>query len=136
MEFKYKAIKSKGEIVKGIISADNETKAMAQLKKQNLTPVSLKPVKPLFSRTARIKTSELILFTRLFARLIRSHVPVINSLNIIRSTIKDRKFITIISAVRNDLSAGRSLSQALKKFPGVFSDFYVSAIEAGEDSAK
>lgn len=136
MEFKYTAVGPGGKTARGVITAENEAKAAALLKKQGLTPVALKPAGPLSGNPGRIKASELIMFTRLFSRLIKAHIPVINALNIILSTLKNRKFAAAVSGIINELSAGKSLSQALKKFPGMFSDFYITTVESGENSGR
>jgi len=136
MEFKYKAIDKNGRTVKGIIESENETYAVEVLKKKNLSLLSIKPVRYIFKKSLRIKPSELILFTRIFAQLIKSRISVVNALNIIKSTLKNRKFISIIENIQKDLSAGKSLSFSFRKYPSVFSNFYCAVLESGENSGK
>jgi type II secretory pathway component PulF len=66
--------------------------------------------------------------------MLEAGVPLIRSLNVIKSQIESRKFFKVIDDVQKNVEQGGALSTALAMHPLVFSQFWVSLIEVGEAS--
>ncbi len=132
MYFKYKAINNEGKVVKSFIEADNEKEVLKITKKLNLNIVSVAQVKAI--KKEKVKSRDILIFTRLFSRLVKSHISVIRSLKIIQQNIDNITFKNIINNIIGYIEKGDSLSKALGKYKYVFSSFFCAVIKAGENS--
>ncbi|UCC71238.1 MAG: type II secretion system F family protein [Gemmatimonadota bacterium] len=74
----------------------------------------------------------LVHFARQFATLVDAAVPLVHGLEIAQDLSEDRRLKKALSQVIIDVQAGRSLADAMKEHPGVFSDIFVNMVEAGE----
>lgn len=68
--------------------------------------------------------------------MIMSNVPIVEALSVIIEQTSNISFKVILSEVAYDVDNGSFLSDALKKHPKVFSEFYCNVIKAGETSGK
>jgi type IV pilus assembly protein PilC len=66
--------------------------------------------------------------------MFRAGLPVAQGLGILATQEKDKGFKTAVTEVRKEVEGGSNLSNALKKYPDIFSDLYTSMIQAGEAS--
>lgn len=82
----------------------------------------------------RIKNSDLLQFTNQMSLLLKSGVPLLKSLAILKTYNTNPKFQAVIGKIMLTISRGNQLSVALKEHPKVFPDIYVSMIEIGETS--
>jgi type IV pilus assembly protein PilC len=80
----------------------------------------------------RAKPLALAFFARQFSTLIDAAVPLLHSLEICQDLTEDRRLKKALSQVIIDVQAGRSLADAMREHPGVFSDIFVNMVEAGE----
>ncbi len=80
----------------------------------------------------RVKTADIMVFTRQFATLLASQVPLSDSLLNLYKQTTNPILKEVIYEIGNDVNAGFSLSQALEKHPGVFSEFYVNMVKSAE----
>lgn len=83
-----------------------------------------------------VKVKDLIVFSRQFSIMIMSNVPIVEALSVIVEQTSNPKFKVILSEVAYDVDNGSFLSDAFKKHPKVFSDFYCNVVKAGETSGK
>lgn len=134
MYFKYKAADQQGKIMHNYLEAGTEKEALKILKGLQLNIIELQETKSI--RQEKVRADDLVLFTRLFSRLLQSHIPVLQSLNIIRENMKSGPFRAMISSIMAYIEKGESLSKALSRYPRVFSGFYCGIIRAGENSGK
>jgi len=128
-----------GKTMKGTMDAPNAEAVMAQLRKQNITPVpeSIKQKKGLdFSMTITIGSGvpekDLVIFTRQFATMIDAGLPLVQCLDILGKESPNPVFRKILNSVKESVEGGSTLADALKKHPKVFSDLYVNMVAAGE----
>ena len=84
----------------------------------------------------RIKTDQLVIFSRQLATMVDSGIPIAPSLDVLAEQMDDRNFRTMLKKIRDDIEAGSSLSEAIGKYPRAFSDFFVNMIRAGESSGR
>ena len=85
-----------------------------------------------FSFFNRVKIVYLMTFTRQFATLLQSTVPLNDSLVTLHKQTKNPILKEAIFEISNDVSAGLSLSQALERQSGIFSDFYINMVRSAE----
>jgi type IV pilus assembly protein PilC len=137
--FEYRAKDRNGEILTGSLDASSEDALISKLKDQDLFVLDIKRFRDEkekgLSRNIkffeRIKTRDLVVFTRQFSTLITSGMSLIESLVVLEKQTTGDKFRAIISRVRRDIESGYSLSEAMTKHK-IFSRLYISLIRAGE----
>ncbi|MCA9807790.1 MAG: type II secretion system F family protein, partial [Cyanobacteria bacterium HKST-UBA06] len=152
--FQYIAVKKgKKDKVKGTINAESEGQARQMLRKQELYPTSVKPLKSardkkkkagkksrseedLFARFQKVGLTELMTFTQNMAIMSKAGIPVTEALLYMETYTEKLVFKEMINQIRNDLMSGYSLSQALGRQPNVFNQTYVSIVQAGEASGE
>ena len=127
------------KIVKGEIEALGRDDAIKSITKQQLTPISIKPVTKLsneikFSllKPRNVKQDELSIFTRQLSTMINAGVPLTRSLNSLQEHTENPVFRDTLDSIKGDVESGVSLADALSKHPKVFSDIYVNMVRAGE----
>lgn len=87
-----------------------------------------------FLKREKIKHKELAAYTRQLSVLIVADLPLIQSLNILAEQTKNKYFKSALTRVREDVEAGASLNQAMRKFPKAFDDIYCNLVASGEQS--
>ena len=138
MDFSYVAYTAEKRLVRGRLSALNEQAANELLSYGGYNVVSLKSVVPFFnkekllSRFTRIKSSEIIMFSRQLALLLESGTDIVTALDLLQEQVDNQTFKNMIAEVAAEIRAGSSLSVALSRHPRAFSQMYHRAISAGE----
>lgn len=135
--FSYQATNAAGKTIQGTLSATDKTGAMTLMRDQGLRPISLeiqssvkKGGKGLFK--AKVKITDLVLFTRQLSTMVSAGVPLLRALTTMRDQVENPTLREIISDMIKDVQGGISLADAMAKHPDVFSDIYVNMIRAGE----
>jgi type IV pilus assembly protein PilC len=110
---------------------------MAQLRTQMLVPVSVKAKSKDISEylvflKQKIKTKELVIFTRQFATMIDAGLPLVQCLQILGDQQENPTFKAIIKEVREDVEQGSTFADALSKHPKAFDALYFNLVAAGE----
>ena len=136
--YKYKAIDETGKAVQGVIDADSPKGATEKLKRQGVYLSSLHEAKESKSRSFNpfkgIKIAELAVTTRQFSTLISAGLPLEASLSALSEQTEDAKLGQVLAEVRERVSEGSSLANALSEHKNVFSDLYINIVRAGEAS--
>lgn len=137
--FNYKARNQQGELVVGTLDMDTESSVAASLDKLGYTILEVQTpssIIPSFSRLADrfqgMNKQEVTLFSRQLATLIRSGMPLLPALSTICEQTVNKKFKVILEDIRASVQSGSSLSEALAKYPAVFSELFVSMVRVGE----
>ena len=131
--YSYTAINDAGIKKKGILSADSEREARKLVKDLKLTPLKISESKNL-DKTLRIKNKDIVLMTRQLATLLEASTSIVDSIDITARQTKNKNLIQILYNLKEDLVQGKRLGNSMKKFPGIFSDTYVSMVSAGDSS--
>lgn len=121
--------------VSGETEAENEGELVLTLRKRGIIPRSIK-LKEEGTRLRLIRnvsTKEILFFTRQFATLFSSGVPVIQAFDALIGQVKNKNFKKVLIQVRADIEKGSTLADAMKKHPRVFSSLYVNMVRAGEE---
>ncbi|MDP8260664.1 MAG: type II secretion system F family protein [Candidatus Gygaella obscura] len=135
-QFKYYSKDKKGASVNGILEAENKNVVIEELRRRQLTIITLKEVKKAFSFGGKKKVSsdDLVIFSRQLATMVNSGIPLVQSLDILGEQLDNKQFRSIIMTIRDDIQTGLSLSGAFAKHPSVFSTLYINMVKAGETS--
>jgi len=130
----YKARTVGGQSQSGEINASTEADVVGQLRRRRLVVVSVKekPKELKMSFGRRIKTRDLVLFTRQFATMINAGLPLVQSLDILAAQQPNKRVAEKIQAVLSDVESGSTLADAMGRHKEFFSDIYVNMVAAGE----
>ncbi len=139
--FSYKAKSRDGKTKSGTIVTIDENEAVKSLNRKGLEVYFLKESSgdlefKMASLFNPVRSKDLIIFSRQFSIMIMSNVPIVEALSVIIEQTSNISFKVILSEVAYDVDNGSFLSDALKKHPKVFSEFYCNVIKAGETSGK
>lgn len=80
----------------------------------------------------RVKTADLLVFTRQLSTIVSAGLPLLQGLDILAEQTEDVNFAAVIGNVGQNVESGQSFSEALREFPKAFPDLYVSMVRAGE----
>lgn len=140
---------SRGKETKGVLEADSEQDATAQLKDKGLYPTNIsesgakkkkKKKKSAGSMqitlgTPKIRKKALTTFTRQLAVLLDAGLPLVRSLRTLeKQAKKDIALQSIVGDVANSVEAGATFSESLANHKKSFNDLYVNMVKAGEAS--
>jgi len=140
VEFKYTVKNKDGALLSGVAEANDAAVAIDALQKRGFIILKLEPVNstPLFAKQfkilQRVKSKELVNFTRQLSTLFSAKVPLLKSLMALARQSDNLYFRQIISEVASDIEGGSIFSKALANHPKVFDDFFVNMIRSGEVS--
>ncbi len=131
--YSYTAINQDGTKKKGILSAESEREARKLVKDLKLTPLKVYESKDL-GKTLKIKDKDIVIMTRQLATLLEASTPIVEALNITANQLQNKNLVYILYNLKEDIVQGKRLGSSMKKFPGVFSDTYISMVSAGDSS--
>jgi len=161
-QFRYVAKGSDGKLVDGVITCNDRAAAIRQVEKEKGFPIKIEPIStpaeghstspkakpgrreesapPAERRPApagsvqTLNHAQLHLFTEQLAHLLTSGMTLDEALGVLVKRMKHPKLGGLSRSLHQALVDGRSLSQALREFPRIFSPLYVNMIAAGEVS--
>ena len=140
MKLYYKAVDSKGKSVDGMIDARSVNEVAAYLRSKELTPIKIiKKEKNNFGNLipfigGKIKSKDMVNFTRQLSSMLTSGLTLLRSLEIYKNQVGNHTLIEVIDGIIKDVQEGSSFSQAIAKYPKIFSPIYIALIEASEES--
>lgn len=135
IEFTYQAIDRKGKKLKGEIFALNDTLAKSELRKQGLNPIRVKKKpQPMFGGKTKITPSDIAIFSRQMATMMKSGVPLVQSFEIIGFGHENPAMQKMIMGLKAEVEGGSTFADALKKYPLYFDPLFVNLVNAGEQS--
>ena len=142
--YSYKATDPAGKLITGTLEAAEEKEAVAMLQGMRYIPIRISEAKKnhigldvdlsrsVASFLNRVSTKDVVAFTQDLSTLLEAGVPLDRALSILINVAQNDKFRDIIRDVLKNVQGGSYLSNALAKYPRVFSSFYVSMVKAGE----
>lgn len=142
MRFKYKAQKADGEIYEGEREALDKYSLYRDLRKQEEIVVTVSEVKPAkawniinrLSFFGRVGPHDKIIIARNLGAMLEAGLSLSRALNVMERQSKKPKLKNLMTALRENVEKGKTLSESLENFPGVFSKLFVSMTRAGEES--
>ena len=135
--YAYTARAKNGTKQQGTLTADTRQAASQMLQQKGLIADKLVEKKgrmagPKLNR--KVKTTELLVFTRQLSTIVSAGLPLMQGLDILADQTEDPNFGAIIDAIAQDVESGETFSDALRKYPKAFPDLYVSMVRSGEAS--
>jgi type IV pilus assembly protein PilC len=132
--FQYKARDGRGKEVKGIVIAENENALSLTLERMNLYLISAREVKKEKEslRPVGVKRRDLITFTIHLSTSLEAGIALITAIRDFAESTENLKFKEVLNDIVKQLEAGAFLSDAMSKYPRVFSELYVNILRAGE----
>ena len=137
--YTYKAVKSSGQPISGVLTAENYGVALRQLEEQSLFPVTVTEGVGAsglgIGRRRGVKAAHLTTFYSQLADLLRAGVPMLRSLDVLSRQGSQGGLSIILKELREAVAGGMSLGDAMAKHPHVFSPLQSSMVRAGEQGA-
>ncbi|MFG5859994.1 type II secretion system F family protein [Metapseudomonas sp. CR1201] len=133
--FVWEGTDKKGSKVRGELSGQNPALVKAQLRKQGINPIKVrKKSTSLLSAGKKIKPMDIALFTRQMATMMKAGVPLMQSFDIIGEGFEKPAMRTLVNEVKQEVSAGNSLANSLRKKPEYFDELYCNLVDSGEQA--
>jgi type II secretory pathway component PulF len=159
-QFSYKARKRSGELVEGVLEVPDRAAALAQIQRSGLFPLAVADVKAgavpagkgaakdgvnlmsllpqsmraQMSQKRKPKLQELATFTTQLANLLNSGMPLTVALTSMTHLQTKGIPAEVSRELKQEVTEGRALSDAMTRQPRIFSDLYVNMVRAGESS--
>ncbi len=133
--FIWKGRTEEGVIVSGETEAPNEGDLILTLRKQGIIPSFIKEKEEgkILRLRGGVSQKEILFFTRQFATLFSSGVPIVQAFEALIGQIKNKNFRKVLIQMRNDIEKGSSLAEAMRKHPKIFNSLYINMVRAGEE---
>ncbi|MBP8994771.1 MAG: type II secretion system F family protein, partial [Bacteroidales bacterium] len=141
-KFRYTGRNELGEIQTGVVEAGNRDLAVKILQDNRIYVLSLESLEKegfldqILGSFKKVKTKELMIFTRQLSTLLSAKVQLVDSLKSLYNQINDPLLKDAIFDVFTDVEGGLYFSQALAKHPKIFSDFYINMVRSAELSGR
>ena len=134
--FAYVGRTRSGAVKKGELNAKSKDEAVDQLRKQSVVVTSLeeKAAKGGYSISfgSGLTDKDLVVFTRQFGTMINAGLPLVQCLEILSTQSENKVLRETIGEVKNQVEAGSTFSDALRRHPKVFDELYVNMVHSGE----
>lgn len=131
--YSYTATKS-GKTITGSIEASSKEAAVSTLVNQGVHPLVVREdrTKKKDAKSGKVKSKDLVVFTRQLSTMVSAGVPLTRSLSTLQSQTDNKYFKTVIAGITKDVEGGMALADSFSHYPNVFSDVYVNMVRAGE----
>ena len=133
--YTFKARDKGGNVLNGTIVADNEALVLARLREQGFVPLEVGKQKRGMNidlTAKKVKFKELSVFSRQFATMVNSGLPILRALAILAEQTENPELARVLGVIRTDVEQGASLSGAMAKHPKVFPDLFIAMVKSGE----
>ncbi|MSP26500.1 MAG: type II secretion system F family protein, partial [Myxococcales bacterium] len=130
-EFAWEARATNGDIMKGVMIADNKAAVEKRLRSQQLNPQKVSKRLSLKFGSA-IDAKDLVKFVRQFSTMIGAGLPLVQCLDILQAQEENPIFKATLIDVKQTVEGGATFSDALRRHPKIFDDLFVNLVHAGE----
>lgn len=136
MEFRCRLGTTSGEIIEGVYVAQTEVALRRELEDKGLHVLSLKPrlgwSSLSFGGARKITRHEFLVFNQELATLLKAGMPLVQSLDILRTRLSNALFRSVLDDVHEKVRAGTALSEAFALHGELFPSVYTASLMAGE----
>ncbi len=133
--YNWQGTTAQGVQVSGESRGRSPTLLRAELRKRGIRPIRVERVRTgLWRKLDTLSTRELSQFSRQLASLICSGVALLQAFEVIAQSSSNPALISLLGALKTDISAGSTLADALRRHPRYFDALYCNLIAAGEQS--
>src|SRR2546425_9518086 len=139
--YHWQGVSPKGETLKGEMEATSREAVIIRLRTQRIqpNPARIKEKGKVLDVEIRmpsigsdVKARDIVIFTRQFATMIDAGLPIMQCLHILAAQTDSKAFRKVLGQVKDDVEAGTTLADSVRKHPKIFSDLYTSLVQAGE----
>jgi type IV pilus assembly protein PilC len=133
--FMYSARSATGEMQSGEIELKDRDEVVGFLRRQRMIPLKIEQKQTslqLPSLGSGVSMRDIVTFTRQFATMINSGLPLVQSLDILARQSENKVLRKTIEQVLYDVESGQTLADSLRTHPKVFPELYVNMVAAGE----
>jgi type IV pilus assembly protein PilC len=140
--FTFKAMDLAGTATAGELEADSKSQVSEQLRQRGLIVLDVSeksnPIKieDIMRRWKSVDMRELAVFSRQFATLVASGMPMLRTLHTLEQQTKDEEIKEAVAGMRADVEAGSTLEQAMERYPRVFDRLFRAMVRSGEQSGR
>jgi type IV pilus assembly protein PilC len=134
--FSWAGTDKRGVKMKGDYAAKNASMVKAELRRQGINPLSVKPKsKPLFGSAGKaIKARDIAVFSRQIAVMMAAGVPMVQGIDIMANGSNNVRMTNMLNDVKANIEGGASLHEAMGKYPVQFDELYRNLVKAGESA--
>src|SRR6476646_8546704 len=122
-------------VQEGVLAADTKDVALATLRRQNIVVTGIRERGKEISLSKmgrKVPPKTLAVFTRQFSVMIDAGLPLVQCLEILANQQEHKNFQKILLQVRQDVEAGSTLADAMRRHPKAFNSLFVNMVAAGE----
>jgi type IV pilus assembly protein PilC len=134
--YAYEARDSAGKTISGTLVAERQQLVVDKLREQGFVPVKVgvhrAGLNLNIQLSSKVKLKELAIFSRQFATMVSSGLPMLRALATLETQSDSVPLKKAVTAVRQDIEGGGSLSGSMAKHPKVFNNLYVAMVKSGE----
>ncbi|MDX1491245.1 MAG: type II secretion system F family protein [Pseudohongiellaceae bacterium] len=125
-----------GKKVKGEIPGASQALVKAQLRKQGVTATKVrkKPKQIFGERKQKITPSDIAIFARQLATMMKAGIPLVQSFEIVGDSLENASMAELVRNVRDDVAAGNNFADSIRKHPRYFDELFCNLVESGEQS--
>ena len=139
MEFRCRLGTTSGEIIEGIYVAQSEAALRRELEDKGLHVLSLRPRLGFAGisfggQSRKITRHEFLVFNQELATLLKAGMPLVQSLDILRTRLTNPVFKSVLDDVHEKVRGGTALSDAFIAHGDLFPSVYTASLMAGERS--
>jgi len=140
--FAFRAMDLAGAATAGEVEAESKAQVTDQLRQRGLIVLDVseksKPfqLEDLWRQWKGVDMRELAVFSRQFATLVASGMPMLRTLHSLEEQTQDEEIRAAAAAIRADVEAGSALEQAMARHPKVFDRLYRAMVRSGEQSGR
>ena len=141
--FEYTVLDNKGREKKGVIEGDTARQVRQMLRDKGMMPLQIETAaakeKKQQDKSAPISrrgisATDLALFTRQLATLVRAALPLDEALSAVGQQTEKPRIKSMVFALRSKILEGHTLASGLADFPKIFPELYRATVAAGEQS--
>jgi type IV pilus assembly protein PilC len=140
--FTFRAMDLAGTATAGELEAESKSQVSEQLRQRGLIVLDVteksNPLKieDVLRRWKSVDMRELAVFSRQFATLVASGMPMLRTLHTLEQQTKDEEIREAVAGLRADVEAGSTLEQAMERRPRVFDRLFRAMVRSGEQSGR
>ncbi len=143
-KFTYVVRDNSGKSITGVMDASDKNAVISKLHESGYTiqkvseggsTAASKAGPDLIERlTGKVTIREVAVFSKQFSAMINAGITMMRCLRVLESQTDNKIFKEVIAKIRDAVTGGLPLSQALSQHPKVFPRLYVAMIKSGEES--
>ncbi len=140
--FAFRAMDLAGTATAGEVEAESKSQVTEQLRQRGLIVLDVSEksepfkIEDLWRQWKSVDMRELAVFSRQFATLVKSGMPMLRTLHSLEEQTQDEEIKEATAGIRADVEAGSTLEQAMARHPKVFDRLFRAMVRSGEQSGR